>query len=84
MFCSRDMASFACHDDQRLGSFSTKNTSILLDMITNGLVYEPLARSNDCLKLERLSLTVLGSNSRLDSFLLTHHHDISTWFVQAN
>ena len=44
-FCSGDMASFACHDDQRLGSFSTKHTPIVLDTITNGIVYEPLAKS---------------------------------------
>ena len=56
-------------DDQWLGSFSTKNTPILLDTITNGLGYLEV--------MERLSLTILGS--RLDSFLLTHHHDISTW-----
>ena len=43
--------SFACHDDRRLGSFSTKNTPILLDTITNGLVYEPLARIDDYLNL---------------------------------
>ena len=51
MFCSGDMASFACHDDRRLGSFSTKNTLMLLDMITNGSVYyyESLARSDDYL-----------------------------------
>ena len=43
-FSSGDMALFACHDDQRLGSFSTKNTPMV---ITNGIVYESLARSDD-------------------------------------
>ena len=43
------MASFSCHDDQRLGSFLTKNTPMGLDTITNSIVYEPLARSDDCL-----------------------------------
>ena len=46
---SGDMASFACHDDRRLGSFSTKNTPMVLDTIRNGTVYEPLGRSNDYL-----------------------------------
>ena len=47
-FCSGDMASFACHGHnyRRLGCFSTKNTLIIFDMITNGTVYEPLARSD--------------------------------------
>ena len=49
MFHSGDMAPFACHDDQRLGSFSTKITQIVLDTIINGTVYEPLARSNNYL-----------------------------------
>ena len=44
--CSGDMASFACHNDQQLGCFSTKNTPIVLDTIINGTVYEPLARSD--------------------------------------
>ena len=48
-FCSGDMASFACHDDRPLCSFSTKNTPMVLDTITNGTVYEPLGRSNDYL-----------------------------------
>ena len=48
-FCSGDIMLFACHDDQRLGSFSTKNTPMALDMITTGIVYEPLATSDDCL-----------------------------------
>ena len=65
----------ARHDGWRLGCFSTKNTPIVLDTITNSTVYEPLARSDHYLK-ERLSLTVLGS--RLDNFLLSHDHDIST------
>ena len=46
---SGDMASFACHDAQQLGSFSIKNTPMLLDMITNGLVYQLLAKSDDYL-----------------------------------
>ena len=46
-FPSGDMALFACHDDRRLGSFSTKNTPIVLDTIRNGIVYEPPARSDD-------------------------------------
>ena len=37
-FHSGDMALFACHNDQRLRSFSTKNTPIVLDTI-NGIVY---------------------------------------------
>ena len=46
------MASYACHDDQRLGSLSTKNTQMVLDTITNGVhvVYEPLVRRDDYLK----------------------------------
>ena len=48
-FHSEDMVSFACHDDQRLGSFSTKSTPIVLDTITNGTVHELLARSDDYL-----------------------------------
>ena len=47
MFHSGDMALSACHNDWRLGSFSTKNTPMVLDMITNGIAYEPLARSDD-------------------------------------
>ena len=43
------MVSFACHDDQRLGSFSTKTTPMFLDTITNSLVYDLLARSDDYL-----------------------------------
>ena len=45
MFRSGDIALFACHDDQRLGS----NTPMVLDKITSGIVYEPLAKSDDCL-----------------------------------
>ncbi len=48
-FCSGDIMLFACHDDRRLGSFLTKNTPMVLDMITTGIVYEPLATSDDCL-----------------------------------
>ena len=50
MFCSGDMALFACHDDRRLGSLSTRNTPMVLDMTRNSNVYEPLARSDDYLK----------------------------------
>ena len=60
----------ACYDDQRLGSLSTRNTIMVLDMIRNSIIYEPLARSDDYLTLERLSLTILAST--LDGFLLTH------------
>ena len=42
-FHSGDMVTFACNDDQGLGSFSTKNTPMVLDTITNGTVYETLA-----------------------------------------
>ena len=59
------MVLFACHDDRRLDSFSIKNTPMVLDTITNGIIYEPLARIDDYLK--RLSL-----GSRLKSILLTH------------
>ena len=45
MFCSGDVASFACHDDQRLLCFSTKNTPIVFGTISNSTVYEPLAAS---------------------------------------
>ena len=40
----------ACHDDRLLDSYSPKNTPMVLDTITSGTVYEPLARSDDCLK----------------------------------
>ena len=42
-------ALLASQDDRRLGSFSTKNTPVVLDTIRNGTVYEPLARSDDYL-----------------------------------
>ena len=35
---------------RQLGSFSTKNTPMVLDTIRNGTVYEPLAKSDDYLK----------------------------------
>ena len=78
-FHSGDMASFTFLDDRKFGSFSTRNTPMVLDMITNSIV--AWHRSDDYLNLEQLSLDVLGS--RLDSFLLTrqYDHDISTWFV---
>ena len=50
MFRSGDMALFACDNDQRFSSFSTKNTPMVLDMIINGTVYQPLARNDDYLK----------------------------------
>ena len=47
------MVLFACHNDQGLSSFSKKkkknNTLMVLDTITNGTVYEPLARGDDYL-----------------------------------
>ena len=49
MFHSGDMALFACHNEQQLGSFLTKSAPMILDMIRNGIVYEPLARSDDYL-----------------------------------
>ena len=48
-FRSGDTVLFACHNDRRLSSFSTKNTPMVLDMITNGIVYELLAGSDDYL-----------------------------------
>ena len=50
MFCLGDMALFARHDDRRFGSFSIKNTSVILDTVINGIAYEPLARSGNYLK----------------------------------
>ena len=44
-----DMALFASHNDWQLGSFLTKNIPMVLDTITNGIVYESLARSDDYL-----------------------------------
>ena len=49
MFHLGDMALFACHDDRRVGSFMTKNIPIVLDTITNDIVYEALAKSYDYL-----------------------------------
>ena len=41
---------FGCHDDQQLGSFSPNTPVFLhLDVITNGIVYEPLAKSDEYL-----------------------------------
>ena len=48
-FPSGDMMIFACRDDQQLGPFLTKNIPMVLDMITNGIVYELLARSDNYL-----------------------------------
>ena len=39
IFRSGDMALFSYHDDQRLNFFSTKNTPMVLDTITNGTVH---------------------------------------------
>ena len=36
---------YGVHDDWQLSSFSTKNTPVVLDTITNGIAYEPLARA---------------------------------------
>ena len=47
MFCLGDMASFACHHDWQLGSFLIKSTAIVFDTIINGIVYEPLATSDN-------------------------------------
>ena len=58
---------FSCQDDQRLGFLSTGNTPMLLDTTTNDIVYKPLARNDDYLKMEQL-LWLLW----LDGFLLTH------------
>ena len=41
------MAVFTSHNDQQLGSFSTKNALTVHDTIFNGIVYEPLASSNN-------------------------------------
>ena len=49
MFSSGDMALFASHDDRQLSSFLDKNTPMVLDTTRNGIVYEPLARSDDYL-----------------------------------
>ena len=49
MFHLGDMVLFACHDNRQFGSFSTKNTPMVLDTITNGIAYELLARNDDYL-----------------------------------
>ena len=49
MFRSGDMALFACHDDRRLVSYSIKSIPMILDTITNGVVYELLAESDNYL-----------------------------------
>ena len=46
-FRSGDMAAFACPDDRQLSSFSTTNTPMVLDTITNGIAYELLASSDN-------------------------------------
>ena len=48
-FCLGDMVLFACQDDWQLGSFLTKNIPMFLETVTNGTVYEPLARNDDYL-----------------------------------
>ena len=70
-FHSRDMVLIACHNDRRLGSFSTKNTPMVFDTITNGIVYEPLDESDNYLNYSNF-FHCLGFLARLDSFLLTH------------
>ena len=52
------MVIFACHHDLQLSSFSTENTLKFVDTTTNGTVYESLAKRDDCLNLEQLSLTL--------------------------
>ena len=37
MFRSGDIALLACHNDQRFSSFSTRNTPVVLDTVTNGI-----------------------------------------------
>ena len=49
---------FACHNDLQLSSFLTENTLKFVDTTTNGTVYESLAKRDDCLNLEQLSLTL--------------------------
>ena len=69
MFCSGDVALFVCHDHRQLRSFSTENTPMVLDMITNGTVYELLARSDDYL------------NRQLDSLIMTSSHGLSVLYA---
>ena len=52
--------SFACHDDRRLGTFLTKHKPIVLDMITNSLVYDLLVRSDDYMKWNYFFFDCLG------------------------
>ena len=83
MVCSEDMARFACHNDRRIGSFSTKNTPILLDTITNGLVYEPLARSDNYLNWSDFLwpswLLGLTAFCWLELIVMTSARDLSSW-----
>ena len=51
------MALFACHDDRRLGSFLTP---MVLNTITNGIVYKLLAGIDDYLTRATLIIWVLG------------------------
>lgn len=46
-----DMALFACHNDWRLGSFSIKRILKVIDTTTNGTVFEPQDRREDCLSI---------------------------------
>ena len=45
----RDMAVFACHDDWRLFLDNKYTIIIVLDMIINDIVHEPLASSDNYL-----------------------------------
>ena len=47
--CVYGMTLFACCDDKRFSSFSTKNAPMVLDMITNDIIYELLARIDNYL-----------------------------------
>ena len=79
MFCSGDIAYFACNDDRQLGSLSTRNTPTVFDMTTTGIMYEPLAKSDDYRKIERLSLSIFASmfcGSFADSLIMTSAHDL--------
>ena len=60
---SEDMVLFVCHDDRRLGFFLTKKVPMVLDMIRNGIVYEPLARSDDYINEALLCKTLSASCS---------------------
>ena len=71
-----DVALFACHDDWWLGSFSIKYTPMILDTMRSGMIYEPLARSDNYVNYNDLLWLswILG----LTAFLLTHRSWLST------